>query len=210
MMGGDSIAAAHVSYILGINMRLIYNFPSPFKLLVALLSKEGSSSIDVGMDDNWELNLEADKVGMGSLKPANHDLYSTKPRGKLLKPVFENDDDYQITSKCLKVDSNTYATSRSVKPCDGCPWNSNSVPMLCSFSRCNKVMCEVDFEMKITCHTSWSIEFLKNRSGFMQELWKIHMESCVDASPIVVFKDRDVYLLIGSHSRKFVCINAKR
>lgn len=209
-MGGDSIAAAHVSYILGINMRLIYNFPSPSKLLLALLSKEGSSSTDVGIDDSWKLNLEADKLCMGSLKFDTHDLYNSKPLGRLAKPISENDDDYQIASKCLKVDSNAYATSRSGKPCDGCPWNSNSIPMLCSFSRCNYVMCKVDFEMKITCHTTWSIEFPRNRNGFMRELWKVHMESCVDASPLVVFKDQDVYLLIGSHSHKFMCVNAKR
>ncbi|RVW79583.1 putative acyl-activating enzyme 19 [Vitis vinifera] len=146
MMGGDSIAAAYVSYNLGINMRLIYNFPSPSKLQVALLKKEGSSSIDVGIDD------------IGSLKSDTCDLYSSKPCGTSSKPVFENNDKYPVTSKCLKVDSNTYATSKSVIPCDGCPWNSNSVPML----------------------------------------------------SIVVFKDWDIYLLIGSHSHKFVCVNAKR
>lgn len=197
MMGGDSIAAAYVSYNLGINMRLIYNFPSPSKLQVALLKKEGSSSIDVGKDD------------IGSLKSDTCDLYSSKPCGTSSKPVFENNDKYLVTSKCLKVDSNTYATSKSVIPCDGCPWNSNSVPMLCSFSRCNKVMCEVESKMKNICHTTWSIEFPRNKSGFMRELWKVHMESCVDASAIVVFKDWDIYLLIGSHSHKFVCVNAK-
>lgn len=42
----------------------------------------------------------------------------------------------------------------------------------------------------------------------MHELWKVYMESCVDASPLVVVKQQDVYLFIGSHSHKFVCVNA--
>lgn len=210
MIGGDSVAAAYVSYNLGISMRLIYNFPSPSKLQMALLNKESSSSMDVGIDDNWELNLEVDKAHTGSSKPIAYDLYSSKHSRRSSKRVYENNETYPIECKCLKVDSNTYATSKIAIPCDGHPWGSNSVPMLCSFSRCNKVMCAVKAEMKGICYTTWSTEFPKNKSGVMQELWKVHLESCIDASPVVVFKDGNIHLLIGSHSRKFVCVNAKR
>ncbi|KAL4342473.1 hypothetical protein GQ457_08G013940 [Hibiscus cannabinus] len=54
-----------------------------------------------------------------------------------------------------------------------------------------------------------SVEVSRTITGYLQELWKVHMESCVDASPLVVFKDSDIYLFVGSHSHKFLCINAK-
>ncbi|KAG0491983.1 hypothetical protein HPP92_005381 [Vanilla planifolia] len=43
IMGGNSISAAHAAYYLGIDMRLLYIFPSPLKLLDALLDQKQDS-----------------------------------------------------------------------------------------------------------------------------------------------------------------------
>ncbi|KAJ8499034.1 hypothetical protein OPV22_009586 [Ensete ventricosum] len=47
-----------------------------------------------------------------------------------------------------------------------------------------------------------------SRKGSLQELWKILLESCVDASPLIVLMDDNLHLLIGSHSHIFLCIDA--
>ncbi|KAL0308779.1 UNVERIFIED_CONTAM: putative acyl-activating enzyme 19, partial [Sesamum radiatum] len=55
----------------------------------------------------------------------------------------------------------------------------------------------------------WSNIIQRDGKGFMRELWKVEMDSCVDASPLLVFKGSALYVFIGSHSRKFVCVDGK-
>ncbi|KAH9706700.1 putative acyl-activating enzyme 19 [Citrus sinensis] len=191
IMGGNSIAAAYVAHSLGIDMRLIYNFPTPSKLEIALLEKRELCNLDVSADANWKLNREEDK---------EHQFHSGYSPTK----------NHAVVSKRLKVNSNKYFKPELNHDKDGFPWNLSSVPMSCSFSRCNKVMHEEKFRGNALCHVNWSVEAPRNKRGFIQELWKVHMESCVDASPLVVLKDSDIYLFVGSHSHKFICADAKR
>lgn len=191
IMGGNSIAAAYVAHSLGIDMRLIYNFPTPSKLEIALLEKRELCNLDVSADANWKLNREEDK---------EHQFHSG----------YSPTENHAVVSKRLKVNSNKYFKPELNHDKDGFPWNLSSVPMSCSFSRCNKVMHEEKFRGNALCHVNWSVEAPRNKRGFIQELWKVHMESCVDASPLVVLKDSDIYLFVGSHSHKFICADAKR
>lgn len=189
-IGGNSIAAAHVAHNLGIDMRLIYNFPTPSELHIALLEKKGPVNLDVRAYASWKLN-QADK---------GHQFHSG----------YSGNENHSGISKRLKVDSDKYVTPALDCQKDGFPWNLPSALMSCSFSRCNKVMYEEKYRENDPCQVNWSVEVPRYRKGFMQELWKVHMESCVDASPIVVLKDSDVYLFVGSHSHRFLCVNAKR
>ncbi|GAV91830.1 AMP-binding domain-containing protein/PQQ_2 domain-containing protein [Cephalotus follicularis] len=206
LMGGNSISAAHVSHKLGIDIRLLYNYPTPSNLEMALLEKK----VSLNSDANWNLNLEA---GNGTIlyssKSATHDLFSLKPRGWLLRTANENNANHGVLSKRLKVNLDKYVTPECVIPRHGCLWNSVLKPVSCSFSRCNQVLCGGDHVMKYLHELTWSVEVPRNEKWSMQELWKVHMDSCVDASPLVVFKDSDIYLFIGSHSNKFLCIDAK-
>ncbi|KAK9274348.1 hypothetical protein L1049_019162 [Liquidambar formosana] len=209
MIGGNSIAAAHVSHKLGIDMRSLYVFRSPSRLQMALLEKQVSCSV-VRIDANWEVKLEADKRNMcGLFNSETPDLYSFNPSGRLLRTLQEENDGYPAISKCLKVDSNNNVTFKGISSRKGNPWSSNSVLVSCSYSRCNKVMHEGEYSVNDVRNETWSEEVPRNKKGSMREVWKVHMESCVDASPVVVFKDRDIYLFIGSHSHKFLCVNAK-
>ncbi|XP_037492496.1 putative acyl-activating enzyme 19 isoform X3 [Jatropha curcas] len=208
MMGGSSITAAQVSYNLGIDMRLLYNFPTASKLYNALLDNE-SYYKDVRTDTSWKSNLEAHS---SNLSPP---VYSAIPnlshisQKRLLNNIDLESDHNDAVPKRFKVDLNKHISSGCVSLNDAYPWSSLA-PISCSFSRCNKVMYEGECGMRNTHQLSMSAEVMRKRKCFLiQELWKVHMESCVDASPLVVFKDQNVYLFIGSHAHKFICINAK-
>ncbi|KAL6964876.1 hypothetical protein U1Q18_035929 [Sarracenia purpurea var. burkii] len=202
-MGGNSISAAHASHKLGIDMRLLYIFPSPLTLQMALWEKEGLCNIDVRTYTN-RAHDESMLLSFDSMIP---DSYTSKPHGRFLKTLRNKTGDYP--SKCQKVDSDYYGNSKGISLGDGFPWNSNSIHAPCSFSRCNKAIYEGEHKGNNIYQATISVEIPRNQKGVMRELWRVHMESCIDASPLLVFYDRDIFLFIGSHSYKFLCINAK-
>ncbi|XAR54259.1 hypothetical protein NMG60_11029310 [Bertholletia excelsa] len=197
VMGGNSISAAHVSHKLGIDMRLLYVFPSPLGLQMALLEKESLSN----MDAKTEVNLEHDESVLSFLD-RKRDFYTYDPHERLLS----KSDDYP--AKWPKLDFDSHGNSKGISIGDGYPWDSYSIDVPCSFSRCNKVIHGAD-EGNTFSQTKLSFEIPRNQGVAIRELWKVHMESCVDASPLIVLKDRNIFLFIGSHSYKFLCINAK-
>ncbi|KAJ9131836.1 hypothetical protein P3X46_034748 [Hevea brasiliensis] len=204
MLGGSSITAAQVSYNLGIDMRLLYNFPTPSKLRNALLHERASYK-DVRTEISWKSNLKAYSWNM------SYSVNSSVPNTGLKKQknFHQNNDHIVAVSKRFKVNLDNHISSKRVSLRGGYPWSS-VIPISCSFSRCNKVMYEEECSLRNTHQLTWPAEVPRNRKGSsMQDLWKVQMESCVDASPLIVFKDQDVYLFIGSHSHKFTCVNAK-
>ncbi|KAL5549640.1 hypothetical protein UlMin_004871 [Ulmus minor] len=202
-MGGNSIAAAHLSNNLGVDMRLLYYFPSPSKLCTALLERNKSSDLDLRKDGIWEMNSEQ---GKGNVLPTPN----IKLGLRLLRTPHEKNENHAVVSKRLKLDldSKVNVDSKGLGPVNSYPWNTASICLSCSFSRGNKVMyggegrvTDIDQE---TC-----IEVPRSRKVAMQELWKVYMGSCVDASPLVVLKGPDIYLFVGSHSHEFLCVNAR-
>ncbi|XP_057981012.1 putative acyl-activating enzyme 19 isoform X2 [Malania oleifera] len=209
MMGGNSIAAAHASHCLSIDMRLLYSFPSPSKLLKALLNKEGLHDVD-HLNADWKVKVKESKGNMIiSFDSEPRNPYRFVPSEWLLRTSRKKTGDHSFISKHLKMDSDLYVPLVGTSRRDIYLWNSNSVSMSCSFSRCNKVLYEGEYELNDVCQATWSAEFPKDRQGYMRELWKVHMNSCVDASPIVVLKNGDIFLFIGSHSQSFLCVNCK-
>ncbi|XP_075646000.1 putative acyl-activating enzyme 19 isoform X1 [Castanea sativa] len=208
MMGGNSIAAAHLSHNLGIDMRLIYYFSSPSKIYLALLEKKEPWLLDVQKDDIWEMKFDEGRRSIyHSIKSETADPFLFKPREGLLRTSSGKNENNALVSKCLKVDSNIHVIAEGGSPRDGYLWSSASEFTSCSVSRCNRVMYEGG--RNDACQATWSVKIPRDRKGSMQDFWKVHMESCVDASPMVVFKDPNFYLFIGSHSHKFLCVNAK-
>ncbi|KAK3003938.1 hypothetical protein RJ639_018691 [Escallonia herrerae] len=204
-MGGDSIAAAHASHKLGINMTLLYTFPSPLKLQ-KVLEKEGLRNRDSRVDaDQPVLKMKAPKESMPlSLYSRAPDLYKSKPHGRSRTTRSSTADYHPL--KYMKMDS--CINSKGVGPGDVYAWKSISIPKACSFSRCNKVVHQQKSEVKSLCQ-AWSKEIPGDKEVRMRELWKVYMESCVDASPLVVYREGDISLFIGSHSHNFLCIDAK-
>ncbi|XP_011012744.1 PREDICTED: putative acyl-activating enzyme 19 isoform X2 [Populus euphratica] len=210
-MGGNSISAAHVSYNLGINMRLLYNFPTPSKLHAALLEKKESYRLEVRADANSQLKPKKDSLVSDmaySPNPTTPVVPGLKSMKQPSKNPHQNNDDHTVASKRFKEDLDINISSACVKPSDGQP-SSSSISMLCSFSRCNKVIYDENCRSRKSHQINRLVKVPRNGQGSsMHELWKVYMESCVDASPLVVVKQQDVYLFIGSHSHKFVCVNA--
>ncbi|KAM7272379.1 hypothetical protein ACFE04_027042 [Oxalis oulophora] len=185
LIGGNSISAAHVSHSLGLNMKLLYSFPSPSKLEMALLEKKTSIKSNV-ITDTKKSSLKRNWASL----------------------LNERNENHAVTLKCLKVASIEYV-NQDCFPWHWYPWNSRKTMPPCSVSRCNTVMYEVDHVVKDGHHPIWSLEIPRNTKCSLTEQWQVHMDSCVDASPLVVFNGHDIYLFIGSHSHKFLCVNAK-
>ncbi|XP_077237805.1 AMP-dependent synthetase and ligase family protein [Tasmannia lanceolata] len=187
VMGGNSISAAQVAHKLGIDMRLLYIFPSPSKLLNALLDNRGSHG-----------NV------MPAFDPLTSDLYWNKSPRRSLQVTVGG----QFNSFSQKPDKDQL-NSKGINLSDSRSWISNFyLPMAASFSRCNKVMYERELEVNNVHQACLSVETPRDKNGVMRELWTVLLKSCVDASPLFVLKDRDAYIFIGSHSRIFLCINA--
>ncbi|KAG6667237.1 hypothetical protein CIPAW_01G087400 [Carya illinoinensis] len=210
-LGGNSIASAHLAHNLGVNMRLIYYFPSPSKLYLALLERKGSCDLHVKKDGNLEMNLDGGTRNMLlSMKSVAPNPLIFKPQASLSNTSVGMDGANALVSKCLKMDSNIHFASDDISHGGGYLWNSSLDFVSCSFSRSNKVIYEGGYRGNGIRQGSWSMKIPRGRNGFMQDFWKVHMESCIDASPMVVFRGQDIYLFIGSHSRKFLCICGKR
>ncbi|XP_012852882.1 PREDICTED: putative acyl-activating enzyme 19 [Erythranthe guttata] len=116
--------------------------------------------------------------------------------------VDSNMDNYNPIKK-LKVESKEQSPRDIL-------WNPGAVVHTeCTFSRCNRSTHGVQCEENYSSNAASSKIRPRDGKGFMQVQWKVDMESCVDASPLVVFKGSRVCVFIGSHSRKFVCIDGK-
>ncbi|KAF4395309.1 hypothetical protein F8388_001696 [Cannabis sativa] len=217
MMGGNSIAAAHLSNNLGVDMRLLYYFPSPSKLCTTLLERK-KSELDLRKDANWEINLKQGKrkpfnaVHFRTPNPANNNSGN-----KLLGTLHGGKDEiHALTSKRLKLDSNVNVTLEGITSLNWSPWNTASICFSCSFSRCNNVLYECynklnEYDNKMDDnHQETCMKVPSDTKFLMQKLWKVYLGSCVDASPLIVFKSPDTYLFIGSHSHEFTCVNVRR
>ncbi|KAJ4836983.1 hypothetical protein Tsubulata_011272 [Turnera subulata] len=210
MMGGNSITAAHVAYNLGIDMRVLYKFPTPSELFTALRDKTESCHATVKTDGGREWKLKADDQSVShSADSSASNLQSYQSWKQQLESPDEKNLSSAVLSKHPRVDLNKYIWKKRMIANDKHPWSSSTLKM-CSFGRCNKVVYGTSYGLSSTCPLDWSAEVPGNGQGSsMQELWKVLLDSCVDASPLVVFKEQDVYLFIGSHAQKFVCVNAK-
>ncbi|CAH9147879.1 unnamed protein product [Cuscuta epithymum] len=192
-MGGNSISAAYVSYTLGINMKELYTFPTPERLQLALLRNKVSFNHGLGSGSSKAGNYEG---------PSNSKIFSADSK--------EHSHNRKIPLrghpfKRMKMDSDLYIGSNNVGARDS---YSSFDLIKCSFSRCNHVK-HVEQCEGCECYSMHTQEFPIDGKFSIRECWKVHMESCVDASPLVVHRKRDVYVFIGSHSHKFVCIDAK-
>ncbi|KAL9239681.1 hypothetical protein vseg_013981 [Gypsophila vaccaria] len=195
-LGGDSLLAAHVAHKLGIDMRVLYMFPSPSRLLKAITEKE--DTLETGYQIKWETLPNAQNYGTSDFGSS----------GKRSKELFIHSDKHG-SSKHLKLDAGRYLKPSATKSNSFPSWESLSKPAEWSLGRCNKMMHRIDIEPHKLFPETLKIELPKDTEGTLRELWRVPMESCVDASPLVVFKNENILAFIGSHSHKFVCVNAR-
>ncbi|KAL4199523.1 hypothetical protein AMTRI_Chr03g51560 [Amborella trichopoda] len=223
-MGGNSIAAAQIAHNLGIDMRFLYKFPSPHMLLNALEDQKGSlndisyhfskrslklreedTPYSYGMISNLNNNGLPDKFYQADNSEGMHDLMK-----EIGKDQFKMLTGKEATAPCKSFEqSNSFRMWESGFLNHNSAWVSGfCLPTSVAFSRCNKLMFKEELESNVVNQAWQSVEVPEDRSGRMEKLWNVNLRSCVDASPLVVLKDGDFYLFIGSHSHIFVCVNA--
>ncbi|KAK4416134.1 putative acyl-activating enzyme 19 [Sesamum alatum] len=203
VMGGSSISAAYVSFKLGIHMKLLYTFPTPLSLEIAL----SSTSSSVGTDAHLRMDLRRPEEMLLSRESRNPNFQGSKPHRRFF--LADSNSDIYTPPKKLKTESCTYeGPLKEQSPIDSI-WNPTAVHTECSFTRCNKSMHLGQCAENYSYDTVWSNIIRRDGKGFLRELWKVEMDSCVDASPLVVFRGSAIYLFIGAHSHKFVCVDGK-
>ncbi|KAL0339192.1 UNVERIFIED_CONTAM: putative acyl-activating enzyme 19 [Sesamum angustifolium] len=204
MMGGNSISAACVSFKLGIHMKLLYTFPTPLSLQMAL----SSTSSAIGTDGHLRMDLRWPEEMLLSRESRIPNFQGSKPHRRFFRA--DSNRDISNHPKKLKTESYTYEGPLQEQSPTDTLWTPSAMHTECSFTRCNKSMHGGLCTEKYSCDTVWSNIIQRDGKGFMRELWKVEMDSCVDASPLLVFKGSALYVFIGSHSRKFVCVDGKR
>ncbi|KAF3324830.1 putative acyl-activating enzyme 19 [Carex littledalei] len=150
--GGDSLSAAHAAYKLGIDMKLLYAFPTPSKLL--------------------------EKLRNNKITFLHSSKYSHK-KAKLVGESFKNSSSDNVWMGQLNSERRF------------------------SVSRCNRYMSESQCGEDLGL-----VQNQGGKRGWLKEVWKVLLGSCVDASPLVVCVDGKVSIFIGSHSHNFLSIDA--
>lgn len=202
-LGGNSIAAAHASHNLGISMKSLYDFPTPSKLQIVLLEKQGLRSVDLNVTDALGMSSEASERKSSHVDKLNSfQLVGLGRERRMTRTISRDSNNDKLTSKRLKFSSEVYLTPEGL-------WKSMSLSGPCSLSRCNRVMYEDKNNVKDVDQQSLQLDFSRDLKGMMHEVWKAPMESCVDASPLLVVRDQEIYVFIGSHSQRFVRVDAK-
>ncbi|KAF3790717.1 putative acyl-activating enzyme 19 [Nymphaea thermarum] len=212
-LGGNSMAAAYLGHILGIDMRLIYRFPSPSKILKVMLDQtllpEDSFKLEIQSENlsstlntkpppvSHDVLPESSRVGSRRVHSLESDLGDTVPVNGKKQPAricnsLELD---EIVDGKLLIEDSAWISSIHL---------ATSV----SFSRCNKITFVEESELGVFPQIFLPVEIDGTNIGKMQSLWKVNLKSCVDASPLVISMQGNVYLFIGAHSHFFVCVNA--
>uniref|UniRef100_A0ACD5ZIQ7 Uncharacterized protein n=1 Tax=Avena sativa TaxID=4498 RepID=A0ACD5ZIQ7_AVESA len=220
-LGGNSISAAHAAHKLEIDMRLLYTYPTPSKLLQSLVV--GHSSLVSPTDEphpKKNLNVSANIQRSFDLITANVDdsfhQGKTQINGERahdhIAGSYGNETDGQLNKYRFSPNCRYHANDLYLETCSkdrnsvmGSQWILNfCLQKKWSIGRCNKFMHA--YEGKLQLHDVCSYVSC-NKRDYLQELWSIPLDSCVDASPLLVLNNGTVDIFIGSHSHLFLCID---
>ncbi|OEL14738.1 putative acyl-activating enzyme 19 [Dichanthelium oligosanthes] len=216
-LGGNSISAAHVAHKLEIDMRLLYIYTTPSKLLQALFVESSrvvspthefhnrkrlkvSASIS-GSFDPVSANLDNNFNGKDNItEEGTHDHFAgnhvNETVGQFNKKMTY--DIYQAKDLCSETVGIFSGSSLS-------PWILNFyLQKKWSLGRCNRFMHGYEGILQVE-DICTSVSY--NKRGYLVKLWDILLDSCVDASPLLVMNNGMMNIFIGSHSHLFLCID---
>ncbi|XP_020114799.1 putative acyl-activating enzyme 19 isoform X2 [Ananas comosus] len=206
-MGGNSLSAAQAAYKLGIDMRLLYTYPSPFKLLNAILDRNDRLNSPFNNDQRSAKRLKVCDSILNSTGEKSLQIIAPCNADKAMNHWEENAKSPSTSS--LDVDPSLPLASDETNFRSHDQWVLNfDLPKMCAFSRCNQFLHGSEHTIEGVNRTCLSFEIPRNRKGALQELWNVLLKSCVDASPLAVFVDGKMTIFIGSHSHIFLCIDA--
>ncbi|KAJ1257604.1 hypothetical protein BS78_10G008800 [Paspalum vaginatum] len=214
-LGGNSISAAHVAHKLEIDMRLIYIHSTPSKLLHALPVEYSRVVSPTHQSHNRKrLKVSANISDSGSFDPvsANLDKFHGIDKEGAHDHFAGNHVNKTIDQPNIKLTYNR-AKDPFTNACSddgifsGSPWSpwiqNFYLQKKWSIGRCNRFMHGHEQMLRLE-DICTSISYCKRD---IVKLWNIPLDSCVDASPLLVMNNGMMNIFIGSHSRLFLCID---
>lgn len=201
-------------------MRLIYIYSTPSKLLQALLVAR-NHVISPTREPHPRKGLNVSASITSSLNPISANVDDNFHEGKAqhahdhISGNYENEIDGQLNIKMTSPYDRYQAKDLYSDTClndrnsvNGSQWILNfCLQKKWSIGRCNRFM--HGYEGKLQLEDACS-NVSYNKRGYLRELWNIPMDSCVDASPLLVLTNGTMNIFIGSHSHLFLCIDGCR
>ncbi|XP_024385786.1 putative acyl-activating enzyme 19 isoform X5 [Physcomitrium patens] len=221
--GGTSISAAHVAYLLNIDMHLLYMYPSAILLHNAIedtkeitlgdivstqtQGRSYQSSVLTNTENVSRISNTKDPV-LPVLKYVDDHEF---PRNVNVQGIICESLDQSLLSRKRKLDEAIFESEKATKE-DCWTWNSsNQIRLSLSFSRCNRTvnLRALVKAMKSTVEPTLTVHSQTTKvERSMHSCWRVSLQACVDASPLVVFHGEVFRVFIGSHSHSFYSLDA--
>ncbi|CAN6192018.1 unnamed protein product [Urochloa humidicola] len=214
-LGGNSISAAHVAHKLEIDMRLLYIYTTPSKLLHALFVESSPthefhnrkklkvSAKTPGSIDPFSATLDNKFHSQGNInEESTHNHFAGNHANETIGQLnkYLTNDRYRAKDLCSDTCSNGVFRDSPLPP-----WILNfCLQKKWAFGRCNRFMHGYEEILQVG-DICTPVSYKKR--GYLVKLWDIPLDSCVDASPLLVVNNGMMNIFIGSHSHLFLCID---
>lgn len=204
-------------------MRLLYIYATPSKLFNALFV-ESSHVVSPTHEFHNRKRLKVSASISGSFDPVSAILDKNfHSKGNINEEgTHDHFGGSHVKETVGHLDNNTaYDRYRAKDLCsDACSSDGNfsgspSSPWILnfylqkkwSFGRCNRFMHGYGGILQVE-DICTSVSY--NKRGYLVKLWDVLLDSCVDASPLLVVTNGMMNIFIGSHSHLFLCIDGCR
>ncbi|KAH8969881.1 hypothetical protein BDL97_02G057300 [Sphagnum fallax] len=205
-MGGTSISAAHAAFVLGVNMHMIYAHPTAWQLCRAMGGVSRGNRLmcfgseQRGVDEQLvQLQSEREKNSHGR----SISLYRVSDLGTVQSSEDEPQNRNLTLGKKRKLEQTTKVTQMA--------WPASISKLgATAFLRCNKsVHLHSEAESRASQVQDIVLEEVPEKEDWsLQQCWRVSLQACVDASPLLVIHGDTCRIFIGSHSHNFMSVDA--
>jgi acyl-CoA synthetase len=205
-MGGTSISAAHAAFVLGVNMHMIYAHPTAWQLCQAMGGvSRGNRLMCFGSEQR---GVDEQLVQLQSEREKNsHGRSISLSRVSDLEAVQSSEDEPQNRNLTLGKKRKHEETTKVAQMA----WPAFiSKPGATAFLRCNKsVHLQSEAESRASQVQDIVLEEVPEKEDWsLQQCWRVSLQACVDASPLLVIHGDTCRIFIGSHSHNFMSVDA--
>ncbi|KAH9570752.1 hypothetical protein CY35_02G057700 [Sphagnum magellanicum] len=205
-MGGTSISAAHAAFVLGVNMHMIYAHPTAWQLCQAMGGvSRGNRLMCFGSEQR---GVDEQLVQLQSEREKNsHGRSISLNRVSDLEAVQSSEDEPQNRNLTLGKKRKHEETTKVAQMA----WPAFiSKPGATAFLRSNK---SVDLQSEAESRASQVQDIVleevpEKEDWSLQQCWRVSLQACVDASPLLVIHGDTCRIFIGSHSHNFMSVDA--
>lgn len=194
-LGGTSVSAAHVAHMLGINMQLLYSFPTSKELCAHLPSVQAMDSTT-----NTAALQQVGVSVLGDLSDISGGVCASKIQEKRTKDV----EGFSATLSRQNKRKRGHEVIDDKLADWGWPYHTVFLEST-ALTRCNKFIAQKPVHSIVA-----SIHVPLDEPGKLELSWKFSLNSCVDGSPLLVSTGNKWRLFVGSHKKNVVCLDAAR